>query len=948
CFVCVCTDITARKKRDFGLEEGRELLAALTENLPISLIVVEARQLRVMSINRHAEMEFGAERDTAPGRSLQDVLGAAVCARVAPQLRVALERSTAVEHDFVWPTAEGERLVNARHVAVRDRYGEPTLLVCQLRDITDRKRAEQSLVESQLRFKEIVETIEEGVFVSTPEREGHSFIGARVLQIFGLREDEVAQGLRSLHQRVVAEDLHLLDEVREQEERFEPTDVRLRIHHPVTGLRWLRLRTRTRELPGGEVRVYGLVDDITSERERELQLHAARDAAEAASQAKSQFLANMSHEIRTPMNGILGMTELLLGTPLNDKQRRFAQSVYRSGENLLGIINDVLDFAKVEAGRLELAPADFMLRSIVEDTLELLAPRAHEKGLELSFREGSVLLPAWVHADPLRLRQVLTNLVANAIKFTERGEVVVEVRRGPARDAPVLLLEFVVRDTGIGIGAADLPRLFNAFTQAHGGMGRRYGGTGLGLAISKQLVELMGGQIDVKSRPGQGSEFRFTLPVAEVAQPESSLAEAMDMPTLRVLVVEDNPTNRQVLDHLLTDWGLCVTVALDGQHALEVLRELGPDEAPFDLALVDWRMPRLDGVSFAQALRREGLQPQMKLVLLSSVSAPDDVRSAQEAGYVRFIHKPVRKAELREALLGVTARRDVEVPGPQLDRRILVVEDNVVNQQVMTQMLLRLGCRVRVANSAPEGLRALCEQTYDLVLMDIQMPGMDGIEALSWIRKGPTPRYALRTPAQVPVVAVTANALAGDAERFIALGFDAYLPKPYRQQQLLAVLLARLDAGATEPAGETPVTPVVNPSIEVPTQADQDGQFGDGLPILDVQAMRRLRELDPAGQNRLVERVLNAFETSVQRLSAQLQRGAQARDLEMVRHVAHTLKSSSASVGVLRLAQQCAELEGGIRRGETFEQLQGPIDCLAIEMDRALQTVRAVAPAALG
>jgi signal transduction histidine kinase/CheY-like chemotaxis protein/HPt (histidine-containing phosphotransfer) domain-containing protein len=793
------------------------------------------------------------------------------------------------------------------------------------------------------RYAELAETMDDALFICNPERTHYEFVADNVFETYGVAREQFDERKSVLIDQVVEEDRALLQDRRERELRGEAVDITYRIRHPRKGMRWIRSRSRMRTSLDGSMLVYGLVADVTRDREHEAELERARDAAEAASRAKSQFMANMSHEIRTPMNGILGMTELLLGTPLNDKQRRFAKAVYRSGESLLEIINDILDFSKIEAGKLELAPTDFALRAVVEDTLELLAPRAHEKGLELSFHEAPGL-PATMHGDPLRLRQVLTNLIANAIKFTEQGEVVValtamaEDEAGP-HDSPewrgkgAIGLRFNVRDTGIGIEGAALSRLFSAFEQANGGMSRRYGGTGLGLAISRQLIELMGGRIEVKSVAGVGSQFIVELPILP-AQGESMPVEldSAELSALRVLVVEDHETNRTVLENMLGAWGMDVTLAGDGQQALDILRGRTALDTHYDLALVDMRMPRLDGIGFGRALMADGSHPNMKLILLSSVSSPDDVRAAQLAGFHRFVAKPVRKAELRQAILGVSAqRRENAQPVQRLSGHVLVIEDNPVNQEVIGQMLRQFGVRVRVATGALQGLRALCEAHFDLVLMDIQMPGMDGVEALDWFRRGVGGRFNFLTPSHTPVIAVTANALGGDEDRFLALGFDDYLSKPFRQSQLLAMLTKRLSPALHAPAADPPAG-----GGAVPDGASLPSGLED---VLDADALQRLRELDPKGENQLLPRVMKAFESSAGRMLPQLQDASRAGDHAGVRHVAHTLKSSSASIGAIKLSQLCADIETRIRTGQ-LDNLGERLDAMCAEAEIVLQALK--------
>ncbi|WP_159098935.1 response regulator [Aquabacterium olei] len=980
-YVCLFNDITRRKAQEHVREQEREFLEALLGNLPVSLFVLDPVNLNVVAINRYTEVEFHLERDKVVGGSIAVALGEGGLDVARPFMEEAIASGETVEHDFTWHSPAGEKVVNARHFALRHGNGMPRLLISLVRDITSARQAQADLEESERRFRELVESMDDGVYVATERRASYLYLSPRTQALYGLSADEIHAAPHRLRTMVVAEDQPLLaeQEARETGEAGEAsTDALLRMIVPGKGMRWMRHRTRARRLPDGQLRLYGLVSDVTEDHNQALELQRARDLAEAASLAKSQFMANMSHEIRTPMNGILGMTELLLGTPLNDKQRRFAQAVYRSGESLLEIINDILDFAKIEAGKLELATSDFVLRTLVEDTLELMAPRAHEKGLELSFREQPSL-PSVIHGDPLRLRQILTNLVANAIKFTEHGEVVVDIRRAIGQSssnaaATQIELEFMVRDTGIGIPQDMLPRLFSAFVQANTGMSRRYGGTGLGLAISKQLVELMGGTIEAHSAPGVGSEFVFRIPVrVGDTQADMAMLEEPDMPAFHVLVVDDNETNRTVIENMLTAWGMKVTQATNGREALDILTAAGCPDGTFDLALVDMNMPELDGLGLAEALKDSGRHPHLKMVLLSSVSSPDDVKRAHEVGFQRFVPKPLRKAELRQAILGITAELGIDSGAdlPHLGKHVLVIEDNTVNQEVCSQMLKRLGCDVRVASSALEGLRKLGEHRFDLVLMDIQMPGMDGIEALTWFRRGSTTRFHFVTPSQTPVIAVTANALEGDEQRFLSLGFDDYLSKPFRQSQLQKILMehtqradeatpatpefpAERDSKATtepvspapsptlvyNPATVNPVLPTGSP--DHPSEPPSTAAAADAdASVLDAEALKRLRELDPRGDNRLLERVVGAFETSVSRMLPQLEDAMRAQDQTAILHVAHTLKSSSASIGALKLSQLCAEIEHMIRR-QTGEDLNPRIREIPAETERALRGLRAL------
>jgi PAS domain S-box-containing protein len=702
-----------------------------------------------------------------------------------------------------------------------------------------------------------------------------------------------------------------------------------------------------------------VIEDVSEIRASEQKLREAKEAAEAASRAKSQFLANMSHEIRTPMNGVLGMTELLLGTPLSDKQRRFAEAVYRSGESLLAIINDILDFSKIEAGKLELEASDFDLRTLVEDVFELFAARAADKRVELACRIGPGV-PQVVHGDPVRLRQVLTNLVGNAIKFTERGEVVVQVNAQPAtcggtlsllqalgdaaEERQLFRLDFEVRDTGIGIRPEVLGRLFTSFMQADQSMSRRYGGTGLGLAISRQLVELMGGSISAESRVGLGSVFRFDVLLAD-GRADRLAPPAQDgaLAGRRVLVVEDNPTNRSILEVQLARLGAVAAVAEHGVLALELLRAAARAGQPFEAAVLDMKMPMMDGLTLARAIRSDPALRRIGLVMLTSLAGAGEAREARACGIDVCLAKPVRQPELGAALAGVFRARGAASPATgrvATGVRVLLVEDNPVNQEVARVMLEDLGARVRVAADGRQALGLLVHEEFDLVLMDCQMPEMDGFEALRHLRDATLTPQLPPAARALPVVALTANALAGDAERCRAAGFDDYLSKPVRQGQLAEVLqrqcAARPEAAALPAAAQAPLLDVVPvPATAAATAPADDGEAA----LLDPATLERIVEMERRGAPRLMARLVDTYCESAARLVADAERALAEGDAAALRQAAHTLKSSSAGLGATEFAARCADLEALARSGE-LEPARVQWPAAVAEYGRVLRALR--------
>jgi PAS domain S-box-containing protein len=644
--------------------------------------------------------------------------------------------------------------------------------------------------------------------------------------------------------------------------------------------------------------------DVTQHKRSEEALRLAREAAEAASQAKSSFLARMSHEIRTPMNGVLGMTELLLETGLTNTQRKYAETVQRSGQNLLGIINDLLDFSKIEAGKLELEKLDMDLRHTVEDVVDLLAERAHSKGLELACSIAPEVVTQ-VRGDPLRVGQVLTNLVGNAIKFTQQGAVLIRVMSLGQTEREVTL-RFEVSDTGVGISPEAQTRIFEEFSQADGSTTRKHGGSGLGLAISKQLVQMMGGDIHVESALGAGSTFWFTLRLEK----QDRLPEAAPMGLLtgvRALIVESNALNRSILTSQISAWGMTLRVAATPQQAIELLSQAAARGARYDLAIIDLGVPGVDALQLARTIRSRADIGKMRLVMLTRRQA--DVRDARIAGIDACLAKPVRQTMLYECLVNVMAgqpQETVAAPAPRgpesalpMETRgdILLVEDNLINQQVALGMLQMLGYNVVVVGNGVEALDAHAHGSFDLILMDCHMPEMDGFEATKQLRARERSGAAKR----VPIVALTANAMAQDREECLNAGMDDHLSKPFSSQTLQAMLERWMPARAGA--------------------------------ALDHSRLEQLGEVLTNGKPELLARVIDLYLLESSKIMQRLLHAAQTADAAELASAAHSLRSCSANVGAQAVSDQCAAIEAAARRADV-EQARSIVASLHAEYGR--------------
>jgi PAS domain S-box-containing protein len=815
----ISRDITEHKRTEESLRREQFLFGLLLRSIPDN-IYFKDRKSRFLRINEPMARLFGLrDASEAIGKRDFDFFTGEHAHQAYEDEQRAMSTGEAIvdlEEKETWPDGH-VTWVSTTKIPFRDERGNITGLVGISRDITGRKQAEDALRKSEEQTRVIIDSAYDA-FVMIDAAGRIIDWNRQACAVFGWSREEaigllmstaiVSPQSREAHQQGMqqflatgdSQILNKIVEITAQDKTGREFPVELTIQ-PIQR--------------GDSFAFSAFIRDITARKHTETALREAKEAAEAGARAKSEFLANMSHEIRTPMNGVIGMTGLLLDTKLDPQQREFTEAVRVSADTLLTVINDILDFSKIEAGKLTFEHLDFDLVETIESTLDMLAERAQGKGIELTSGVRPDV-PVNLRGDPGRLRQILMNLLGNAIKFTEHGEVVVRVFKESETEEHAVL-RFTVVDTGIGIPHAVQERLFQAFTQADTSTTRRFGGTGLGLAIARQLVTMMSGEIGVQSEPGKGTTFWFTARFEKLPGGlRPARTENRDLTDLRVLVVDDNATNRQILRHQVVAWKMQKGSAAGGHEALQLLRAAVAAGAPYDIALLDMQMPEMDGLTLARAIKADPSIAPTRLIILTSLGHISDSEEWKAAGIDAYLVKPVKQSRLFDSLVDAMGKGRVqsiltdsaspatipEAEDPPLPKmRILVAEDNPVNQKVALGQLQRLGCNADVVANGLEVLAALPRLHYDVILMDCQMPEMDGFEATLTIRKREQDtRSHCPWKGPVYIIAMTANAMQGDREKCLAAGMDDYVSKPVRLTELHAALARLILAAPTPPS----------------------------------------------------------------------------------------------------------------------------------------------------
>ncbi len=888
--LAIYKDISQRVAAEKALRESEELFRTVSNAAPVGIFLCDAEGSAIYA-NEWLIEKTGLSREQVAGTGFLSCIYPDDREQVIEAWGKALQQEGIYRHShrMISPTGTVS-LVEANFRVLRSEDGIVKGFVGVVQDVTDQRSAEERLRQSEELFRTLSAVAPVGIALVN-QRGELTYVNEQYTAMTGLSTEEVLRGgwMSVLHPDDLRRVVETMNAAIAHREDYAMS---YRLLTQDGRIAWVDTMAREFKFKDGGHQGYVVViQDVTQGHRAAEYLREAKEAAEAANRAKSEFLANMSHEIRTPMNGILGMTELALDTELNPDQREYMDMVKSSAESLLGIINDILDFSKIEARQMEVECVPFSLLDCIESALHPLAVRAHQKGLEVTWAvQGEI--PEALMGDPTRLRQILMNLAGNAIKFTKKGEVSVRAERLPSEDADIVI-RFTVSDTGIGIPEEKHQLIFDAFSQADSSTTRDFGGTGLGLSISARLIRLMNGEIGLESSPGKGSTFTFTVrfTIGRATESTPSAVPHPEIASKKVLVVDDNEANRRLLMRLLPEWGLEPVCAENGFDALVVFEKSRKEGKPFPLILLDQDMPRMDGYEVAERIRQTAPREQVAIVFLTSAPSLADQNRDKRLGVERRLTKPLRRASLQEAVfqaLGVPAPAEKQrfphvVKGGGQGLRLLLAEDNLVNQRLATRLLEKMGHHVTHVVNGQEAIEMFRRKPFDLVLMDIQMPVMGGMEATRKIRE-----EEQRTGTHTPIIAITAHAMAGDADKYLQIGMDGYVSKPIRINSLRAEI-DRL-AKRTKPRKEQAVK-----------QTERDSHnltFDPGELLARVDNDREL-----------LRDLLMIFKDEFPRHLLALREAVEARDGKRVAAVAHTMKGMLSNLAATQAAATAARLE---------------------------------------
>ena len=916
-------DVTQRKRIEEELAYERDLLRALLDYIPDRIYFkdVNCRFMRCsksmarrLGLSDPREVIGKTDFDFHPAEQAHEFYHDEQRILLTGQPLInKLEKQLDLDGKEIW--------ASVTKVPIYTQAGTIAGLVGLSRDITQLKQAEQALRQAEEKYRAIYENSVEGIFQTT--RDGH-FLSANpaLARMYGYgSQEEVVAALTDIEHQLYVDPTRRDEFSRLMREHGEVSGFESQVYRKDKSIIWISESARTAKDPAGNFLYYeGIVEDITLRKLAELEREKAREAALESARTKAQFLANMSHEIRTPMNAITGMTGLLYDTRLTKEQREYVETIANSTATLLSVINDILDFSKIEAGKLSLEIIDFDLREAVEGSVEMLAERAHKKKIELAcWIEPDV--SARLRGDPIRLRQILVNLVSNAVKFTEKGEVLVHVTR-LEEDASRTVTRFEVKDTGIGISPQAMARIFQEFTQADGSTTRKYGGTGLGLTISKQLVSLMRGEIGAESAPGKGSTFWFKVPFEKqpLSEPGPRMPATTALDGLRVLVVDGTSSLRQILDQQLQQWKIQDEFASSTVEALNMIQDAAKAGNPYALLIIDIDLQDEDGLSLAQAIKNDPQLADCRIIMLTTLLNRLNITTMKATGISACLVKPLRQSRLIECLVDVMSAsgaaaaqpmdaeagssNDAVIHAAARNVRILLAEDNMVNQRVALKQLKKLGFSADSVSNGNEVLSALQRVPYDIIIMDCQMPEMDGYEVTRRIRQSGSDSY-IHLKSAPYIIALTANAMQGDREYCLALGMNDYLTKPLHLHDLEAVLQRALLR--TSPAVPSPAPAVAS---------------DPGPEALDRTIINGLKELREPGQPDPLRELIELFLKDTQPRLQQMEAAASSGDLPKLAAATHTLKGSASNLGARRLSSLCATLEKQSKAGDGGEALK--------------------------